>query len=364
MESSLSKLAKFNIVGLDLEVSTEDTDKLSKIDSKLDYYNRHLTVHGRDAYILEVLSDINQENLLKRAGSFRNSKGWIVDILGSYKRPDKARFIKLRFARRGGSYFVTEIHRFFDIVASGDFHNFSQPGVVAKVKDKIAELEAERDAILDKYNEIYNIKKAELEANYNADAGKFAHIEKEGKSQRRELSSEEALEVSKNYKGVEKIKNYWNSYLSKEDKARLIGWLCGNIYSIRVYGVTCGRSGNVLATEYGDDMGIKFRDIEKNDRGEITSRDSIVAHISVMNAKECPANVRAILTTIASKEGDPFWQNRINNKNLALFLLSEYGKYGFRAGVRKLMSQLNVEALRANEFGDVEEAFNDGLYPF
>lgn len=190
------------------------------------------------------------------------------------------------------------------------------------------------------YNALYSTVKKNVEGEYALLGSQYPslHSENDLPGRRKKcLTSEEALKKAMKYKGREAVKNYWNTYMSEEDRKILFDWIGRNIYSIRVYGLEEGRSGNMLRNEYPDLGNVRYRKVKDDGCGET---DSIVAHISFKTTEGAPEELFRKVISTRNRDAGIFKGNRLNDTNLALFLLCEFHDQGFKAGVRNLYKQI------------------------
>lgn len=373
MPDAIKNNAKFSVLGLDVDVSPEDQLKYDELETK------RLQVFGQPegTLYIETFSEktqINIFNLKERKGHLikflnsRNKKCYIKKCYDSIQGP----IFTWSFEGKPDIYRMT-VARFIEIYKQGEFHNieprkfeeiYFQPA--SKVLETIM---TEIDKLNNKYNDLYKNKKSEVSKEYWNNLNQYDKLEQEAKPERKvtkkDLSEEEALETAKKEKGVERVKSYWNSKLTKDEQAKLMGWVAANVYSIRIYALLGGQSGNALSAEYGDVQGIKLREPEYNDANERTSQDSIGGYVYFKTTENAPLE---IFEKIAS-EGRHFTlgggtvPKRFADKNFALFLISEYAKYGFVPGKRNLYRDIDIDALR-KDFEGNEETFDDGYFPF
>lgn len=366
-ESAIKDYIRFGVLGLEnVELEDEDKKELEKLTKQL---KRLESISNKDLYVLQTYSQDTQVKIfselkIRQNGhvKFTNDIG-LPCIINSVKLKYNDIALNCSFLWRPRYVTKTDFSMWLSTFIA-DYKNkkitkikpqkFEQVYLVT-VKDRINELKAQINAIKSKYDTLYKQKENELKkANYQ-ELNKTPRLEKEASAERYQLSNSEALEVAKTFKGVERTKSYWNQ-VSKDEIVSLMGWIAKHIYSIRVYGLTGGQSGAALKNDYGEFGEIKFRNPEYNDDGKLTSQDSIVAHISFDEVEDAPLDIFKKVVSAANKRESIFYQHRLNDKNLALFLLDEYNKFGFKAGESKLNTKLDIKAL-ADSFGDKSDLF-------
>lgn len=373
MPNAIKNNAKFSVLGLDVDVSEEDKVKYKELENK----KKSLESAPEGTLYIETFSEKTQISIF----NLRERKGKIIKFLNNKNRKC---YIKRCFDSIQGPVFTwsfegtskiyrMSVERFIEIYKDGDFHDIEprrfEEVYFKPVSEVLKDIEDEIETLNKKYNTLYNNKKSEVSKEYWNNLNQYDKLEQEAKPERKvtkkDLSEEEALETAKKEKGVERVKSYWNSRLTKDEQARLMGWVAANIYSIRIYALLGGQSGNALSAEYGDVKGIKLREPEYNDNHERTSQDSIGGYVYFKSIKDSPIDLFEKIASVGRHFtlGGGTVPNRFADKNFALFLISEYSKYGFVPGKRNLYKEINVEGLTA-EFKENEESFNDGYFPF
>ena len=348
MSEAIKNYVKFNVLGIEEDLVTqEDKDLIYKLNQKKHILARYLKEKGENICNIETYNNKNQcdifNGLKLRQGkkcrlTFINSSGYPVEITGAEIKNDKV-LLNCIFCRTRKT-FKMWLDTFLSDYKNNLIIKVKPDGFVkyylTHAKDYYKETKEELNSIYEKYNKIYNDKQSELEAGYQAELAKYNKIEKEAKSERYQMTAEEAFEKAKSFKGLERTKDYWNTRTSETEKETLLKWISENIYSIRVYGLLGGQSGNTLLKEYSDVGDIKIRPVKTNEEGKVTSEDGIVAHISFKQTKDAPMEILKKVVSTKGRNENIFYGNRLNDKNLALFLLSEYHDKGFKAGIRNL----------------------------
>lgn len=363
MQSNYKDLIKFNVEGLNIEVSEEDKARMEKLQNDIDKFSQC----PQDKLLikcyplkqqLKIFNELKDRQGQKTRLTFSNKADLPVEVVSAEKTRKDELLLNCKFLKSQKT-FNMYLDTFISDAAKIKPRAFSKI-YLSPVSDYVETLRAELNEIIDKYNKLYDAEKSRLSTAAYNDTKDFTELEKEGKANRYQMRGDEAIEVAKKYKGVEKVKNYWNTGLNADEKAEVIGWIANHIYSIRIYGVAEGKSGGILSQEYSDSGNIKLRAVARNDAGEITSQDSILGHISFkhINKSTAPLNILKKICTEKSHE-DLFYENRLNDKNLALFLISEYHDCGFVAGMHRLSENINLSKLQ-EIFKDNIESFNKG----
>lgn len=354
MNETIKKYLTFNIYGIDENlVSEEDIKLINFLEHKLLFLRSNcepndliLECYSLDKQ-LEIFNGLKERQGEKTRITFYNSRNIPVEIIKAHKREKEEIILECIFCKTR-KYFRMRLSTFIKEYKEDKITRVKPDGFVnaylVNAKNYSLEISDKLKALKDKYNKLYTERKNLLQASYDAEISKYKKIEKEGRNEKRQLTSEEALMKAKSFKGLDRIKNYWNTQVSQEEKDILLKWISENVYSIRVYGLINGRSGNVLSNEYSDIGEVKYRDIKTNDEGKVTSQDSIVAHISFKQVVDAPMEIfKKVVSTKGKRRSETiFRNNRLNDKNLALFLLSEYHDKGFKAGVRNLFQNVRL----------------------
>lgn len=349
MSKAIKDYVKFNVLGIEEDLVSEEDKKLINKLKQIKY----ILSKSNKKYMLEQYSlktQINIFNNLKlRQGNkcritFLNSKKSPVEILEVKQVKDKLLleciFCKTR--RKFNMWLSTFLNEFESknickLRPEGFVNNY-----LITVSDYIVKINKALAKIYNKYNKTYDDTENQLRTAYENELAKYPKIEKEAKAVRYQMTTQEALEKAKAFKGLERTKDYWNTRISQEEKDSLLKWISENIYSIRVYGLLDGQSGNTLLNEYSDVGDVKIRPVKTNEEGKVTSQDSIVAHISFKQVENAPIDILKKVVSTKGRNENIFYNNRLNDKNLALFLLSEYHDKGFKAGVRNLYKEIKT----------------------
>lgn len=350
MSEPIKDYVKFNVLGIEEDlVSAEDKDLIRRLTIR-----KHITqraIKERKEYVIESYSLETQCDIFnglklrqKCRLTFMNDQNYPVEITGAELKSDSVLlnciFCKTR--RTFKMWLSTFLKEYFNNKITKVKPDKFAEYYLKHLQVSLNETKEELNNIMEKYNKIYKEKENALQEQYEKELAKFDKIKKEAKSERYQLSEEEALEKAKAFKGLDRIKNYWNTKLTNEEKTELIDWISNNIYSIRVYGLLGGQSGNTLLKEYSDVGDIKIRPVKTNEEGKVTSEDGIVAHISFKQTKDAPMEILNKVVSTKGRNENIFYGNRLNDKNLALFLLSEYHDKGFKAGVRNLYKEIKT----------------------
>lgn len=350
MSKAVQDYVKFNVLGIEEDlVSKEDKDLIYKLTQK-----KHIIQRAKELnkyFIIESYTLKNQVDIFNGLKLRQGSKCRITFISG-YGYPVEITRAEILNNRILLSCVFCKTRKTFKMWLDTFLNDFKK-GIITKVKpdgfvkyylssidSNIALYKQELDEIYNKYNKIYKDKENALKAEYENELAKTNRIKQEAKSERYQMTAEEAFQKAKSFKGLDRVKNYWNTKISEEEKHSLLKWISQNIYSIRVYGLLNGQSGNTLLNEYADVGAVKIRPVKTNEEGKITSQDSIVAHISFKQIADAPINILKKVVSTKGRNENIFYNNRLNDKNLALFLLSEYHDKGFKAGVKNLYKEI------------------------
>ena len=349
MSDAIKNYVKFNVLGIEEDLVSEEDKELIK---KLQQRKHILQRNDSNKYVIETYrkdKQVDVFNKLKiRQGqkcriTFINDYGLPVEIAGAQVAKGEV-LLNCIFCKTRKTFNMW-LNTFLQGYKNGSMSKVKPDGFVnsylISVKDSLNKTLAELQEIKDKYNKVYKETENALQAKYDSEIAKYSKIQKEAKSERYQLSAEEALEKAKSFKGLDRVKDYWNSKITEEEKQILLKWISENIYSIRVYGLINGQSGNTLLQEYADVGNVKYREVKTNEEGKVTSQDSIVAHISFKTLENAPMEILKKIVSTKGRNENIFYNNRLNDKNLALFLLSEYHDRGFKAGVRNLYKEIN-----------------------
>lgn len=353
---------KFDVLGVSDLISEEDKQRIKELETEKDFilnnpYTKK-TIDHRPLYMIDLYSPEQQVrifNLQDRKGLsivFLNTENYKCKIVKAFLR-GQTPILKWSFIYNTNKEFYLPLDRFLEIYSWGEFHDIYPKEFtkvyLTKVDDKLKALQDELDDFYQMLSALYEKEKDELKAGSLEAELAFDKLEKEAPSKRysikrKELSPDEALQAAYNTKDVQALKNKWKFILTEEEKKTFLEWIAKNIYSIRVYGVIDGRSGNLLKQEYGDYGNIKYREPKTDEEGRNTSSDNISAYISLETTEEAPEEIlRKFVGRDESQE--LFRNNRLNSKNLALFLLSEYHDAGFKAGIRHLNKEIDLSKL-------------------
>ena len=346
MSKAIQDYVKFNVLGIEKDlVSDEDKELIKKLTARKHIIKR--AIKDNREYVIESYSLATQcdifNGLKLRQGqkcrlTFMNDYEMPVEITGAEIKDNKVLLhcvfcITRKTFKMWLDTFISEYTE--EQITKIKPDKFAEY-YLKSLQASLSEIKAELNTIKEKYNKIYKDKEEALKQEYDSELAKYDRITKEAKSQRYQMSAEEALEKAKSFKGLERTKDYWNTRISQEEKNSLLKWISENIYSIRVYGLLDGQSGNTLLNEYADIGDVKIRPVKTNEEGKVTSQDSIVAHISFKQITDAPIDILKKVVSTKGRNENIFYNNRLNDKNLALFLLSEYHDKGFKAGVRNL----------------------------
>ena len=168
------------------------------------------------------------------------------------------------------------------------------------------------------------------------------------------------LKVKKKYdKKLADVKTIWNSTITEDEKAELIGWFTRHIIKMRIKVVDGGVSDKVISKAYPDDIyGPKYRE-----KANSSGWDAASGIILVDSTENAPVETIKKLSTIkhmqhSKDKGETVFKGHtIHNLDLVLFLLSKYNKYGFKTG-----EKLNIDFLRlAKEEFNNSTAFAQGV---
>lgn len=347
MSKAIQDYVKFNVLGIEEDLVTKDDKdliyKLTQRKNILNHCNKKFVI---ESYSLKSQADIFN-GLKQRQGpkcrlTFMNDSNSPVQILGAEIKDNKILLSCVFCVTR--RTFKMWLSTFLNGYLSGEITKVKPDGFansyLLTIKSSLQKTKAELNEIYNKYNKIYKDKENALKAEYEKELAKTNRIKQEAKSERYQMTAEEALEKAKAFKGLERTKDYWNTKISQEEKDSLLKWISENIYSIRVYGLLDGQSGNTLLNEYADVGDVKIRPVKTNEEGKVTSQDSIVAHISFKQVADAPIDILKKVVSTKGRNENIFYGNRLNDKNLALFLLSEYHSKGFKAGIRNLYKEI------------------------
>lgn len=349
MSKAIQDYVKFNVLGIEEDlVSKEDKELIYKLTQR-----KNILKHSDKKYVIETYSIVKQADIFnglnQRQGpkcrlTFMNDHNDAVQILGAEVKNNKILLNCVFCVRR--KTFKMWLSTFLSEYSVGEITKVKPDGFtnsyLLTVKESLTKTIADLKEIYNKYNKIYKDTENALKAEYENELAKTNRIKKEAKSERYQMTAEEAFQKAKSFKGLDRVKNYWNSKITEEEKTVLLKWIAENIYSIRVYGLLNGQSGNTLSNEYSDVGNIKYREIKTNEEGKVTSQDSIVAHISFKQLDKVPMEILKKIVSTKGRNENIFYHNRLNDKNLALFLLSEYNDKGFKAGIRNLYKQVTI----------------------
>ena len=348
MNTVIKEYHRFNTFGIEENlVSPEDDATLEKL-----YHIRNFLLKAKDQnqLVIELYPDYKQlaifNGLKARHGqktriTFINDRGNPVEIKTACKYSSDI-VLKCIFCRTRIS-FGMYLNTFIDEIKKNNITKIHPKGFaryyLKSISDALSDIDSELQELEDKYNKIYKEKAEELKREYEAELSKYPKLE--SRKLKKELSPEEALNKAIKTLSLNRTKTYWNTKLSEEEKNTLLQWISKNIYSIRVYGVIDGRSGNVLSQEYSDVEGVKLREVKRDDENQVISNDNITAHISFKTLEGAPKEIFEKIVSPKRRSKNIFYNNRLNDKNLALFLLAEYKDKGFKAGVRNLYKNIN-----------------------
>ena len=144
-------------------------------------------------------------------------------------------------------------------------------------------------------------------------------------------------------KDTKVIADAWNSTLTKQEQETLLGWIAGNIYSMRLYVVQGSRWEKAITELYPEEQYGKARKTVPSE----CSKDSIGGYISLNNVNNIPYDILKKITH-KEKNEDIVKQNkgsskyRINNYLLVLYLLNNYNQRGFKLGVTNLNKNITL----------------------
>ena len=354
MSKAVKDYVKFQVLGIEEDLVSEE-DK--KVINKLKLRKHILEAAKQDknkVFVLETYSIEKQQKIFdelklrqgdKTRITFLNDTNEPVEILGASIRHEKV-LLRCRFCKRR-NIFNMWLKTFINEIKKGNIRSIRPLKFVAAyfntIDMSLKETSRNLQLIYDKYNNIYETRKLALKRDFENEIAGYKEVVKEAKI-KKELSTEEALEKALKNKGVARIKDYWNTKISPEEKATLLNWLSQSIYSIRVYGLLDGKSGNVLKNKYSEIGGsVRLREVKRNEEGKVVSSDGISAYIALKFVNGAPEGIlKKIVSTRRNKEQSIFSRNRICDTNLALFLLLEYKNKGFKAGVRNLYKQIQL----------------------
>lgn len=315
--------------------------------------------------------------------TFRNSTGYYSEVLdvekdaeGNFLFYNNSPVIRVRFGT-----FETKmtVNKFLHLVSINDFTDIKPSKFyyhylryykssekykedMKLIKTSLLELNNELETLYNKYSvyeNMYNQNKEETEIEYNKIQQEYDRLKKQAVTQ---SSVEKKYKETKN--GILKIRSLWNTLIKDSDKAKLLGWMCKNIYSMRCYVLKGGASELCMDREdaYPDYIyGKKKRTIPLyNDEGLLISNDSVNGYIRLNTVDNAPTE--CILPLCQKKDAkDLFKENRLNDLNLMLFLLAEYNEYGFKVGKTNLFKDIDYIKLRDEKFPNNKSDFDLGF---
>ena len=282
MSEAVKEYVKFNVLGIEKDLVTqEDKDRIYKLTQKKNILKKALE---QDKYFViesynittrvDIFNGLKLRQGMKCRITFISGYGYPVEIKGAEIGQNNKILLTCIFCKTR-KVFKMWLDTFLSEYRNGIITKVKPDGFVkyylSSISDGIKAAKAELDEIYNKYNKIYNDTKNQLENNYLNELSKTNKVVKEAKSNRYQMTSDEALEKAKSFKGLERVKDYWNSKITEEEKQSLLNWISQNIYSIRVYGLINGQSGNTLLNEYADVGAIKMRPVKTNEEGKVTS---------------------------------------------------------------------------------------------
>lgn len=346
--------------------------------SKSGAFSRQVFIidYDYDVNHMAKIFDLKNRTNNKYKITFKNKKGYSSEVESVYYNEDGTPFLyngypvlKVRFGK-----FATKmtLNKFLHLVSTKEFTDIKPKEFVQaylrdykysnKYQEDVARINSQLERVLKELEEVsskYNVfqeKYKEQELTCNRD---FEKIQEEY------LKLEKEAKVKKQNKELKqnllKVRALWNTLITESDKAKFLGWLCKNIYSMRCYVLQGGASEQSMdrVDAYPDDIyGKKKRTIPQyTEDGKLISNDSVNGYIRVITNNNAPLD--SILPLCQKKNvEDIFNGNRLNDLNLMLFLLNEYNDYGFKVGQIHLNDYIDYERLRDEKFPNHIAEFN------
>ena len=361
--------AKFKTIGINDSLTEEDIKALNRLDkyearkSILEanraetiptYYGTRILRSIDVGYSVDdILKIFNNANKLGWNLSFRNSRDEkvLIEKATARKGTTDHNFILLHCHFENSSkIWVVRLGRFLQLIDYKEFKGVHpeifKSRYLSSVENQINFLTNQINKIRTKYNDLFNEVQNNVLQAFNDEQS--SHIGYESNYQPKEKSDAEL--VAQNKKAVGEVKNVFNSLLTWDERRKIIEWIANNIYSIRVYAIAGGR-GNSRLNNYSAFGSQAIRQPQLDEEGRlIKGTDSANGHISFKNVDTAPCELLSKLCSGRRNAKSLFNKNRLNDFNLALFLLSEYHDYGFKSGVLNLNKEIDLKALLCNEF--------------
>lgn len=330
--------AKFEVLGNPLENIEKELKELK------DYKNRILDALSsnfvnKQSKCLELLSTNSILKVLNENRiTFYNSQSLPCEIAEVYLEKENI-FIKCKFLNSKKIWKPLKLKYFLNLISSGDFTCFSprilNEKYLCSIDYKLDKLNIKIASLENEYKELYKQKEKEINKAFYKEINQFKKLDE----------AETKQVISKNKKGIDKVKEKISVYLNSEEKSNLMTWISDNIYSIRIYAIEGGRAEGRLSY-YKDFGNQKLRKANLDKDGKlITSCDSANGYISFKNVISIPENINNIFKKVCQNRNSNvkslFNKNRLNDFNFALYLLSEYNEYGFKSGIRNLNKEID-----------------------
>ena len=225
------------------------------------------------------------------------------------------------------------------IVKEGNFINKSNaldkylvPLTPQKISELLKKLKEKKKA----YDKLYKEQTKEARSSINKELSK--HVNDITVSRNAIRTAIKSIQ-----KDTKVIADAWNSTLTKQEQETLLGWIAGNIYSMRLYVVQGSRWEKAISELYPEEQYGKARKTIPSE----CSKDSIGGYISLNNINNIPYDILKKITH-KEKNEDIVKQNkgsskyRINNYLLVLYLLNNYNQRGFKLAVTNLNKNITL----------------------
>ena len=326
------------------------------IDQQLRIFN-----HGKSGYKIWFLNSRKSLCVIDKS-TFKDGKIYCTIMFNVKESYAKTSHISLNnflyLVQKGDFYVVNKQFRYYYLQPYERSHYYENQ--VKKLKDDL-ETEKENFAkFVQSYPYVYFQNKFLKKKNELKTEAKKAF-----KFQTRNIAPDPAKQERKSIKlnGIQtEMKSIWNSYVSKKEKAYLLGWLCKHLTRITIKVVEGGVSDKVISKAYPDEeFGTKYKE-KPNSSGW----DASSGKLSFNNIENAPIEIINKLSTVKHEQHakyadkEMFKGNTLSNLDLCLFLLSRYAKYGMKSGIKFKDNKINVEELKNKEFKGYEEEFEKG----
>ena len=349
-------------------------DKISRI---LNNQSIYFTTANGNTYSRKKLAIDVDYSLSDLADIFsnKNQNIWFINkqgklcIISESSIVNNTIYIKVFFDVNSKNYNTRmSLNRFLSLIETGDFRISSKKFIEKYLQpieksQSLARLTALKEEVLKNINEITSsedyIKYSNLYSTENVKADE--EMKKIRKEESRDVKPEApVLKVKKKYdKKLADVKTIWNSTITEDEKAELIGWFTRHIIKMRIKVVDGGVSDKVISKAYPDEIyGPKYRE-----KANSSGWDAASGIILVDSTEDAPIETIKKLSTIkhmqhSKDKGETIFKGHtIHNLDLVLFLLSKYNKYGFKTG-----EKLNIDFLRlAKEEFNNNTAFAQGV---